>query len=134
MYKKITYILIITILFIAGCGNNKYEDVKKVLNDMIIAWEEFAISMKKADDSKSIASSINNLSEVMVKLKPKMKALEKKYPELKEQKEPIPELKKLADKLKNVWIEGAKALEPKVAKFSKHPDVIKAQEKLSKSL
>jgi len=81
--KKITMILVGTCLLLGlvACGG---DTPKVVMNDMVSLLDTYVTSMDKAENADDIVRIINDFSEGMQELAPRMKAIQEKYPELKD--------------------------------------------------
>jgi len=78
----------------------KYGDLKKVLNALILLYENFIYSVESVDEPASLAASVNRFAGKLESLIPEMARLNSKYPELKNFNiSPPPELQYESDTL-----------------------------------
>ncbi len=120
-------LLSVFILGLVSCGGG---DAKSVLRDYINSMKSFGEDMNSADNAAEVAKALNDYSDNMESLIPKMKALSDKYPELKkmgsnsklpeEFKEFETEMQEVATKMMGAFMKMSKyAADPKVAEANK---------------
>jgi predicted nuclease with TOPRIM domain len=129
---KSTMVLFVLICLCYACGG-KYDDVIKVNEEFAEILEKYASNLQKADNAKDVAAAINDVSEDLEKLAPRMKKLQEKYPELKTQKDLPPELiesqksmEKIGEKLAGSFMT--------LVKYLADPDVQAAQVRFGKAM
>jgi hypothetical protein len=99
-YKRlipVLCVLCVSIFLMAGCGADKYADVKKVLNDYIALNDTLGKSLESAKDAKAVAAALKTFVTSAKTLGPTVEKLSTKYPEL--DSNPPEELKTLLDKM-----------------------------------
>lgn len=116
-----------------GVSKERYSDVKVALETLIKAEESFITASEKAESAQDIIKAVNALAEIMLKLKPQMVELEKKYPELKNDTNIPSELKELKEKFEVMNVKFAQVMGTVMTKFGSDEKVQKAfQEMISK--
>ncbi len=117
----------IFILGLIACGGG---DAKSVLRDYINSMKSFSEDMNSADSAGEVTKALNDFSDNMESIIPKMKTLSDKYPELKkmsskgnlpeEFKEFETEMQEVATKMMGAFMKmGKYASDPKVAEANK---------------
>ena len=115
-------------LLIIGCGG-KYSDAIALNEEYINIVEDYIADLDKADDAKAAAKAINNFSDKLEKIWPKMQELSEKYPELKDQSAVPEEMKETQKKAEEVGAKMGAAM-MKVMPYMQDPEVQKAQKRL----
>jgi hypothetical protein len=128
MIKKLVPLSIIALLCLYGCG--KYSDVKSIIKDMTKAVNRCTEDLKKAQNGKEYAKSMDEYTAQMYILKPKLYGLFDKYPELKNT---YPEdLKKAMDDYKASETKWLEVFKDTALKFKGDKDLDAAMEKFGK--
>ena len=85
-------LILITALFmfllgLAVYGSGVYSEVKLLMEKVILSLEKLITGLEEAEDADDIVAALDNYTNEVLPLGPKMKELIKKYPELKELKD-----------------------------------------------
>jgi hypothetical protein len=99
-YKRlisVLCVLCVSIFFMAGCGTDKYADVKKVLNEYIALNDTLGKALESAKDGKAVAAALKVFVASAKTLGPTVEQLSTKYPEL--DTNPPAELKAIMEKM-----------------------------------
>ena len=81
--RKRLCVMISVLLSIAlmACGS-KYDDVESTLNDYADVMETYATRMEKADSSDAVVQAMNEYTQQLQILAPRLKAMHQQFPEL----------------------------------------------------
>ena len=71
------------VVALVACGG-KYADAEKIYTEFADAMDVYLADLEKATDAETTAEAINNFSDVMEGLAPRMQKISAKYPELKD--------------------------------------------------
>jgi hypothetical protein len=84
--KKLAWItaLFLLLLGLAVYGSGVYSEVKLLMEKVILSLEKLSTGLEEAENADDIVAALDNYSNEILPLGPKMKELIKKYPELKE--------------------------------------------------
>lgn len=129
--KKLFSVLVVGLLLIAfGCGGGgKYADAKKVMQDSIDTMETFANALEKADSADAVAAAMNDFSDGMEKIIPKLKEMMEKYSELKDPGKTPEDLKEIMGKMTAVQAKMGQ-VQSKIQQYASDPKVQAATMKL----
>ena len=88
--KRFIQVFFVLVLFVslgsvgfAHAKQDKYDDVRKVLESLAEVLETFVENMNKAEDAATIAKVVDEFAEAMKGLVPKINEIREKYPDLK---------------------------------------------------
>lgn len=119
---------LLALVLVTGCGG-KYSDVEKINEEYVEIVENYISALDKADDSESVVKAMNNFTDELEVLWPKMRELAEKYPELENQENLPEELKKSQKRAEEVGAKMAGSF-MKLMKYMDDPDVMAAQERM----
>ena len=68
-------------LILVACGG-KYDDAESTLNDYADAMEEYADRMERADNVDAVVAAMNQYTQQMRTLVPRLQEMSQKFPEL----------------------------------------------------
>ncbi len=134
MRKQFLLIGIMVVSLVAGCGGDKYADVKDYMEKSIRIQEEYVAAIEKADSAGDIARAINKFAERLNAMKPQMKALMEKYPEIMMEKEPPSELREVTARQMEMAAKIEKASQLNVQPYTLDPVVVEATKNLSQAM
>jgi hypothetical protein len=123
-------VCLLALLLVTGCGG-KYSDVEKTNKEYVEIVENYIAALDKADDSKSVVKAMNNFSDELEALWPKMRELADKYPELENEENLPEELKESQQRAEEVGVRMATSF-MKLMKYMDDPEVLAAQERMGK--
>lgn len=104
------------------------------MNELIKAQEDFIAIVNKVSTADGVIIALNTLTDVMVKIKPQMALMEKKYPEIKDEKNSPTELKAIKEHFEIVRLKFVQSMEAVLTKFENNEKVLKAfQDMMSKA-
>jgi len=86
---------ILLILLVIACGG-KYDEVESTLNDYADAMEDYIGRMEKADSAESVANAMQDFTEKMNALIPRLQEMNQKFPELASDRDAPKELEKVS--------------------------------------
>lgn len=69
-------------LMFSGCGSDAYSGVEDILSDQAELTENYVDGLEKAENADDVVAVINDFSEGMKTLIPKIKSYQEKYPEI----------------------------------------------------
>ena len=72
---------VILIFLVIACGG-KYDEVESTLNDYADAMEHYIGRMEKADSAEAVAKAMQDFTEKMSALAPRLQEMNRKFPEL----------------------------------------------------
>jgi hypothetical protein len=113
---RLTIMILVALLIVAGCGGSKFAKEKTVLDTMASAMETFTSTVNSADTPAGITQALGSFSGVVEKLVPQMKSLTADHPDW--EKNPPEELKETFDKFNNAKTGFQNAM-PKVTAMAK---------------
>ena len=117
-----------------ACGGGEYSDVIAVSNQFADASEEYINAMGRANNTSSAAAATNRFAAKVEKIAPRMRKIVDKYPELKDCNNVPDELKKVRERSDNLGGEMAGVMMKAGLTYRDNPEVIKAQQRLQKSM
>ncbi len=123
-------VCLLALVLVTGCGG-KYSDVEKANEEYVQIIEDYIAALDKADDSKSVVKAMNNFSDDLEELWPKMQELAEKYPELDNEDNLPDELKESQVRAEEVGAKMAGSF-MKIMKYMEDPEVMAAQERMGK--
>jgi len=123
-------VCLLALVLVTGCGG-KYSDVKKVNEEYVEIVEGYIADLDKADDSENVVKAMNDFTDDLEVLWPKMRELADKYPELENEENLPEELKESQDRAEEVGAKMATSF-MKIMKYMGDPDVRAAQERMGK--
>jgi hypothetical protein len=92
--KKVCLAMVLVVFMFSGfIYGGKYGEAVPLVNEMLKTFETFIHRLDKAESGKAVAECLDNYSNVIRKIGPKLKKLMEKYPELKDEKFHPEELK-----------------------------------------
>jgi TolA-binding protein len=130
--KNLVMVVTVCLFFvglIACGGGGKYADAREATEEMIDLMNDFADSLEKAEDGKTVVAAIEKFVDKFQAAQKKMEELSKKYPEFKGQENSPEELKDLMPRLEEASNKMGSVM-MKIAKFASDPEVAKALGKL----
>lgn len=124
----LTAVCLLALVLAAGCGG-QYSDVKKVNEEYIGMVETYIAALDKADDKDDVVKAMNNFTDDLEDIWPRMQALREKYPELDSSEPPPEELKASMEQAEKV---GAKIGTSfmKIMQYMDDPEVQAAQQRM----
>ena len=123
---------IILCIFVMSCGGGgKYADVIKLNEQFAAAMEDYISEIDQVKNAQDAADAMNRLSDKMEKLAPKIRKAYDSYPELKD-KDNMPAEIEASNKKARAAGEEMGATFMKLMPYMEDPEVVKAQERLSK--
>lgn len=124
----LTAVCVLALVLAAGCGG-KYSDVKKINEEYIEMVESYIAALDKADDKDDVVKAMNNFTDDLEDIWPRMQELREKYPELEGNEPPPEELKASMEEAEKV---GAKIGTSfmKVMQYMDDPEVQAAQQRM----
>ena len=129
---------IIVLLAVTGalmsCGGRQYSDAIEVNNQFADACEEYINTMGKANNASSAAAATNKFAAKVEKITPQMRRITKKYPELRNRNNIPDELRKVRERSDNLGGKMAEVMMKTSLTYRDDPEVIKAQQRLQKSI
>lgn len=135
MLKRIAALVLISIVFLAGCGTHKYDDAQTTIKEFIKINEDYIAAVEKVENSRDLVQAIETYSENMSAITGKMSRLYAKFPEIKNPKTAPRELEAEMKKMEGIGIKlFTVSMSPKIIKFSKEKDVLEAQKKAAEKL
>lgn len=123
-------VCLLALVLVTGCGG-KYSDVKKANEEYVEIVEGYIADLDKADDSKDVVKAMNDFTDDLEVLWPKMRELADKYPELENEDNLPEELKESQDRAEEVGAKMATSF-MKIMKYMGDADVRAAQERMGK--
>jgi uncharacterized protein YjgD (DUF1641 family) len=131
--KKLFSILVVGFVILSyACGGGG-DDPKSVMKDFFSVMDDFFMDMEKAENADHIVAAINNYSEKMQKMTPRLKQLKEKYPELMNMKDVPEEFKEFEAKIKEMQPKMM-GLMGKLMKYASDPKVQEAQKKMMEAM
>jgi len=129
--KKLVLITVVFLLLfaLAVYGGGIYSEVKPFMEKVIQSLEKLITGLEEAENADDIVAALDNYSNEILPLGPKMKELIKKYPELKELKDESTcpeELKPIMEKINELGERMVVGL-AKVQEYANDPKVKAAQ-------
>ena len=133
MKKYYLFIIIISIMIIFCCKtNNKYSEVKKVMQDITSLHNKLSDDLDNVKEGKDFAKAMTHYVTNINILMPKYREFEKTFPEIMRQNDKYPkELKDIAEK----YTEATNVLSKlfgNYTNYAKDPDVQAAMEEFYK--
>ncbi len=127
--------LLTCVFLLAGCGGGgaKYEDAKKVSEEVATAAEKYATAMDKASSADDVVKAMDSFTNTMKGLMPKLKEVQKKYPELEGNGELPPELKDVEAKMNSLQEKMTGAM-MKTMTYMNDPKVKEAMERMQTAM
>ncbi len=133
MKKLLSVVAILGLFMVAACGGGGGSDVKSVMGDLLDTVDKFAADGGGASDGDAFAAAIENFSDKMKEIIPKMKALKDKYPQLMQGKDIPPELAEFKDRIEGMQ-DKMKAGMGKMMNFASNPKVMEAIKKMQEAM
>ena len=134
MIRKVSFLLIVTLLFVIGCGVTRYGDLRSVMEDSYAANEEYIKGLESAKSPQDVAAAVNKFSDRMETLAPRIKEVRVKYPEvdMKSNKYPA-ELGDLKEKSQE---QGKRMMSAsmKMTQYIMNPEVMKSFQRLTSAM
>lgn len=136
--KKVLMLATFTI-FVLGfvaCGGDQVSDTNDVMEEFVNLYDSFATDLDDAGSATQVASALDNFTNGMEKLVPKMKELQKKYPNLMSQgKDEVPaEIKPHVDRLQNEIMPKFMSAIMKVSQYQTDPAVQEANKRFQEAM
>jgi len=85
-------------LLVIACGG-KYDEVESTLNDYADAMEDYIGRMEKADSAEAVAKAMQDYTEKVIDLTPRLQEMNRNFPELATDKDAPEELKTVSRRL-----------------------------------
>jgi hypothetical protein len=82
---------ILAMALLAACGSGKYDDAEEIISDQAKITEDYVNGLDQAKSSEDVVDVINEFSDGMKSLIPKIKEYKEKFPELWTGNEEVPE-------------------------------------------
>jgi hypothetical protein len=82
MHRKIMLVWIVGGIFLAACGSGKYGDAEEMMSKQAKITEDYVNGLEAAKNADDVVDVINEFSEGMKSLIPKIKEYKEKFPEL----------------------------------------------------
>ncbi len=80
--------ILLTAFLISGCGSDGSSKAESIIKDQTSVTEDYVNSLSSAKNSQDMVAAIEQYTEGMKKLIPKLKEFQKKYPEYQNGKVP----------------------------------------------
>lgn len=122
--------LLITVAVTIGYAQEKYEDVKAVVNDFASAVDNLNTALDSWD-GKQVAAALKEFESRMKEIEPQLEVLSEKYPELTEDEFPA-ELQDVQIRMKEAEQKMQGVVE-KLIRYKDNEDVQKAMEEMGNS-
>lgn len=88
MKKLVLITAVFLLLFgLAVYGGGVYSEVKLLMEKVVLSLEKLTTGLEEAENADDVVAALDNYTNEVLPLGPKMKELIKKYPELKELKD-----------------------------------------------
>lgn len=131
MLQKLVLVLMLICLmpFLSNCGG-KYDEVVSLNGEFVEVMEDYVENLDKADSAKTVAAAMNDFSDKMEDLAPRLKEMSQKYPELKDTKNLPDELRASQKKSEELGKRMAGSM-MKMMQFMMSPEVQAAQQRMS---
>jgi hypothetical protein len=85
MRKLVVFATVVLLLFgLAVYGGGVYSEFKLLMEKVVLSLEKFITGLEKAENADDVIAALDNYTNDILPLAPKMKELIKKHPELKE--------------------------------------------------
>jgi hypothetical protein len=130
MKKLVLITAVFLLLFgLAVYGGGVYSEVKSIMEKVVLSLEKLITGLEEAENADDIVAALDNYSNEILPLGPKMKELIKKYPELKELQdestcpEELKPIMEKIDKLGKRMVGGV----AKIQEYANDPKVKEAQ-------
>jgi len=123
-------VCLLALTLAAGCGG-KYSDVKQVNEEYVEMVETYVADLEKADDKDDVVKAMNNFTDDLEEIWPRMRELAEKYPELENSDEPPEELKESMENAEKVGAKIASSF-MKIMQYMDDPEVQAAQERMGR--
>lgn len=90
---KIEWIVaaVMAVLMLAACGSGEYAGVEDVIKDQADITEAYVTGLEKAKSAEDVAKVINEFTEDMKALIPKIQAFQEKHPAIWQGGDEVPE-------------------------------------------
>jgi len=125
----LVFILICLMPFFSNCGG-KYDEVISLNGEFVEVMEDYVENLDKADSAKTVAAAMNDFSDKMDDLAPRLKEMAQKYPELKDPKNLPDELRASQKKSEELGKRMAGSM-MKMMQYMMSPEVQAAQQRMS---
>lgn len=87
----LTTVALATVLVLSGCGSDPYDEMADIISGQAQITENYIEGLEKAENSEDVVAVINEFSEGMKTLIPKIKSYQEKYPEIWNENTDVPE-------------------------------------------
>ncbi len=124
--------LFVGLILVTGCGG-KYDDFKKVNADYVGMVEDYIADLEKADNKDDVIKAMNNFTDDLEVLWPRMRELAEKYPELENEAELPEDLKETQKATEEVGAKMGGSF-TKIMQYMSDPDVMAAQQRMAQAM
>lgn len=129
--KSIVGLMLISLAAVLVACGGKYADAEKVYTEFADAMDVYLADLDKAKDADATAAAINEFTDVMEDLAPRMQEINAKYPELKDPENVPEELKPIKERSDKTAMQMAGTF-MKAMQHMKNPEVNAAFTRLGK--
>lgn len=83
--------VVMVAVMVAGCGSGEYGEIEDIISDKAKITESYITDLEKADNAEDVAEAINEFTDGMKTLIPKIKAYQETNPEIWIDGDDVPE-------------------------------------------
>jgi uncharacterized protein YjgD (DUF1641 family) len=132
--RKMVWVVMMVLLSAAmvSCGG-KYDEVESTLTDYADAMEDYVTRMDRAESSDAVVEAMQDYTEKIKSLAPRLKEMNEKFPELASGKAFPKELEKISRRMEDMGQKVQTAM-MKTMKYMVDPDVQKALTEQSQAM
>ncbi len=128
--------LVLSMILIMACGSDKHRDARVLMTDQAKVTEEYINSLEKAQDADEVAAAINQYTDGLKEMVPRIRAFREKYPNFSAWAsggEAPEELQQEVERL-NKATEKIQAATMKMMKYMMSPEVQEAMKNMGREL
>ena len=129
-------LLTLCLLALTGCGGDKYADARSLMEDQTRVTEDYVNGLEKADSAEAAARVIDDFTDGMKELMPRIKAFQEQYPELAGQSAPADAPRDVQEGMQRLQEASARiqSATMKMMKFMLDPKVQQALQRMGTEL
>ena len=86
----LTAVVLATVTVISGCGSDPYDEMEDIISEQAQITENYLDGIEKAENAEDVVAVINDFSDGMKTLIPKIKSYQEKYPEVWNENTDVP--------------------------------------------